>query len=72
MQSAFKQFPEGTDLLDFIRLLLDVMPYKNDDTFFLVVCGIEIFKAICMGDRKKNHIDYKDFLNHVTDVFKFI
>ena len=44
------------------------MPFKNDDIFFLIICSVEIFKAIILGNRNKNTITYRDFLNHVTDV----
>ena len=55
-------------MIEFVQICLEFMPYKNDDIFFLIICSIEIFKAIVLGDRKKTTITYRDFLNHVTDV----
>lgn len=56
------------DLIDLTSILLEWMPFKTDDIFFLVICAIEVYKQIEYIKGKNTKVFYRDFLNNITDV----
>lgn len=69
IQSRLAQYePAGVDILCFVRNLLDILPHSYDETLYLAMAIIEIFRDACERLNLNNMMKAGDFSNYTVDV----
>ena len=61
-------YPKGVDVVDFVRIMLNIIPHKEEITFFLAMAIIDIFKEISEKNGMITKIYLRNFTNRVCDV----
>lgn len=65
---VFDEFAKnGVDVVDFTRILLNIIDHNKDQTIYLTIVSIKFFKSMSQS-LKKNTIHFKDFVHFATDV----
>ena len=70
IELAFLKFePKGVDLIDFVRVLLNIIGHEKDETLYLTIGLVDLFKDICETyGLQQNFLKAKDILNYVVEV----
>lgn len=69
IQQHFQKYDQrGVDIIDFVRIFLNIIPHTETETIFLVIGLIELFKDICDSSGLTTHVTAKDVFNFITDV----
>ena len=56
------------DMVNFVRVCINIIHDNNDETFFVIIMAIDLFKAICDDNKIQNYIQYQHILNYFTEV----
>lgn len=73
IESKFKEYDKKrVDLIDFCKVFLSVFDHSQDETLYLVLTLIDLFKETCEYYNLEEYIFFKDFTNFVVDVVFFI
>jgi hypothetical protein len=54
--------------VNFVRLAINIIPHNPEETLFLIMSVIELFKAISQNSLGESTISYQDFLTYITEV----
>jgi len=69
IEKGFKLYDEnGADLIDFTRIFLNSIEHAEDETLYLTISLIDLFKDICESYGLKSHVKSKDVLNYIVEV----
>jgi hypothetical protein len=69
IQKNFREFnAKGADIIDFVRIFLNILSHEQDETLYLAISLIDLFKDICETYNLKNLVKSQDILNYVVDV----
>ena len=69
IESKFKEYrKKKVDLIDFCKIFLSVFDHDQNDTIYLVLTLIDLFKETCEFYNLSDLIEFKDFTNFVVDV----
>jgi len=69
IERGFKIYDNhGADLLDFTRIFLNAIEHEQDETLYLAISLIDLFKEICETYGLKSHVKSKDVLNFIVEV----
>lgn len=60
--------PKGVDIVDFVKLLLSVIPHKEDQTLYITAGIIDLFKEICETYSLQKLVKGIDVLNYIVEV----
>lgn len=64
--------PGGADILSFVRNLLDILPHSYDETLYLAMALIEIFRDVCERLNLNSNIRANDFSNYTVEVISIL
>jgi hypothetical protein len=67
-QYLSKHAQEGVDLVDFVKIFLNVVSHGEDETLYLTIALIDLFKEICETYNLKDKVGSSDILNYIVDV----
>jgi hypothetical protein len=59
---------KGIDVVDFVKLLLSVIPHGEDQTLYITAGIIDLFKDICETYSLPNLVKGNDVLNYIVEV----
>jgi len=69
MEQIFRQYDsKGIDLIDFCRAFLNMIAHEEDETLYIVIALIDLFKDICETFNLSNLVNAKDVLNYIVEV----
>ncbi len=69
IEKGFKLYDDnGADLIDFTRIFLNSIEHAEDETLYLTISLIDLFKDICESYGLKSHVKSKDVLNYIVEV----
>ena len=69
IEQRFKDYDRrGVDIIDFVRIFLNIIEHKEDETLFIVIALIEFFKDICETYGLTTHVKCPDIINYIVDV----
>jgi len=69
IETVFKQFDnKGVDLIDFTRAFLNLVHHEEDETLYITIALIDLFKDICETFNLNNLVSAKDVLNYIVEV----
>lgn len=60
--------PKGIDVVDFVKLLLSIIPHTEDQTLYITAGIIDLFKDICETYSLNNLVKGIDVLNYIVEV----
>jgi len=70
MEQIFRQYDaKGIDLIDFCRAFLNMIQHEEDETLYIVIALIDLFKDICETFNLSNMVNSKDVLNYIVENF---
>ena len=58
----------GVDIFNFVRVFLNVIHHEEDETLYLAVALIDLFRNICDAYDLETQVKSKDILNYLVDV----
>jgi hypothetical protein len=59
---------KGVDIIDFVRIFLNLIPHHEEETLYLTIGLIDLFKDICETFNLPNSIKSADILNYIVEV----
>lgn len=72
IQSIEKRFIEyggkGLDVYDFTRVFLNILPHGQDETLYLTIALIDLFKNVCDAYTLDTYVKSNDILNYIVEV----
>ena len=69
IELKFKDYDaRGVDIIDFVRIFLNIIEHKENETLYLVIGLIDLFKEICESFNLTTHVRATDILNYIVDV----
>ena len=69
IENKFKEYDvKGVDLIDFVRILLSVIEHKEEQTLYIVMSIIDLFKEISESFGLSNIIQASDVINYIVEV----
>lgn len=72
VELRFKDYDvKGVDIIDFVRIFLNIIEHRERETLYIVIGLIDLFKEICETFNLGNHIRSTDIINYVVDVRSF-
>ena len=72
IEKHFQDFdPKGLDIIDFAKAFLNLIPHQEDETLYLTIALIDLYKDINETFDLKNKVKASDVLNYIVDVFSF-
>ena len=73
IENKFKEFTsEGLDIYGFIRAILQIITHNYDETLYLTIALVDLFRDICESFDLKHRVKTKDVVSYVSDVSKLI
>jgi hypothetical protein len=63
---------KGVDIIDFVRIFLNLIPHNDEETLYFTVGLIDLFKDICETFNLTNTIKSGDILNYIVEVGSFL
>lgn len=60
--------PKGLDIIDFVRLMLNSISHRDDETLYLAMALVELFKRISENLNLVNTIHMKHITSIICDV----
>ena len=69
IERRFRDFdPRGVDIVDFVRMFLNILDHNESETLYIVMGLIELFRDICETFSLAGYVKAADVLNYVVDV----
>lgn len=69
LQEKFLEFDKkGVDIIDFVKIFLNVLEHSENETLYLIVGLIDIFKEISENLKMATHVKITDFTSYIVDV----
>lgn len=71
LETKFGEFDKkGVDIIDFVKIFLNVLEHSEHETLYLIVGLIDIFKEISEHRNMATHVKLADFTSYIVDVSK--
>lgn len=72
IEQRFKDYDaRGTDIVDFVRIFLSIIEHTEEETLYIVIGLIDLFKEICEAFNLSTNVKSSDVLNFIVDVMSF-
>lgn len=69
LEEKFEDFDvKGVDIIDFVKIFLSVIEHTENETLFLIVGLIDIFKEISENIGMATYVKINDFSSYIVDV----
>ena len=69
LEKNFKDYDiKGIDIVDFVKIFLNLLSHEEDETLYITVAIIDLFRDICESYQLSNKVRARDVLNYVVDV----
>jgi len=69
IQYSFAGYSEkGVDVIDFTKIFLNILPHGEDETLYLTLSIIDLFKDICNSFDLKDLITASKVLDYIVEV----
>ena len=62
------QNPKGLDVLSFVRAFLNILSHDEDETLYLTIALIDLFRTICDTYGLGGYAKSNDVLNYIVEV----
>ena len=73
LEQRFKDFEShGIDIIDFVKVFLNMIEHTEKETLYIVLALIDLFKDICESYGLTTHVRCVDLVNYIIDVTTFI
>ena len=73
VESKFKEHEKkGVDIVDFVKIMLSCFDHKQDETIYIVLALIDLFKGICESMSIKEFVRFQDFTTFIVEVNSFL
>ena len=73
IEQKFKELNHaGVDIIDFTRAFLAIIPHQENETLYIVMGLVDLFKEICESFGLTNHVRGSDVINYIVDGNNFI
>ena len=71
LEKNFKEYDKkGVDIIDFVRIFLNIIEHQENETLFLVMSLVDFFRVISENLNMATYIKYVDVTNFVCEVEK--
>lgn len=61
---------KGLDVVDFVKVMLSIFEHSQEETIYIVLELIELFKMICENQNLKDVIRFKNLTDYIIEVLK--
>lgn len=69
LEVSFLQYDEGgVDIVDFVKLILEVMEGNVEKKVFLVIAAIDLYKDVAEGHALPQMMKYRNFTDYLINV----
>lgn len=69
IESKFKLYEKkGVDIIDFAKILLESLEHRQEETVYITLNLVDIFKGIAESMNLKDHIKFSDFTSYIVEV----
>lgn len=69
IESKFKLYEKkGVDIIDFVKILLESLEHRQEETVYITLNLVDIFKGIAESMNLKDHIKFSDFTSYIVEV----
>lgn len=69
IESKFKLYDKkGVDIVDFVKILLECFEHKQEETIYIVLSLVDLFKGIGESMSLKEYVKFRDFTGFIVDV----
>lgn len=65
MEKAFRIFNDKINITDFVRIMLSMITHNENETLFLVLALIDMFKEISEKQEMKEILQFKDISDFI-------
>lgn len=55
---------KGADIIDFVRLFLNVIEHNEEETLFMVIATVDLFRKVSENIDMASHVKFQ----HLTDL----
>lgn len=70
IEKSFKEFDKkGVDIIDFVRVFLNIIEHQDHETLYLIMALIDFFRVISENLNMATFVKYTDVTNFVCEVF---
>ena len=71
IEKSFKEFDKkGLDIIDFVRVFLNIIEHQDNETLYLIMALIDFFRVISENLNMTTFIKYTDVTNFICEVRK--
>jgi hypothetical protein len=69
IEKSFKEFDKkGVDIIDFVRVFLNIVEHQDNETLYLIMALIDFFRVISENLNMATFIKYTDVTNFICEV----
>lgn len=68
LEKVFSESSKKMDMVQFVRYFLSVIEHRDQETIYLTIALIDIFKELSQGKRNENEIAFLDLTNYFCEV----
>lgn len=69
IEKSFKEFDKkGLDIIDFVRVFLNIIEHQDNETLYLIMALIDFFRVISENLNMAAFIKYTDVTNFICEV----
>lgn len=70
MERAFKDYDKkGVDIIDFVRIFLNILEHQSQETLYLIMALVELFRIISESLNMASYLKYQDITNYICDSY---
>lgn len=62
---------KGLDVVDFVKVMLSIFEHSQEETIYIVLELIELFKSVCENQSLKDVIRFKNLTDYIIEVLCF-
>jgi len=69
VEQKFEAFgTQGADIFEFVRIFLNILPHSEDETIYIAIALIDLFRNIIDTYALDKHVRSTDVLNYIIEV----
>lgn len=70
LEQQFKDYDKkGVDIIDFVRIFLNIIQHKENETLYLCIALVDFFRLISESLNMQQFLKYIDVTNFICDEF---
>ena len=70
LEKAFKEHDKkGVDIIDFVRIFLNILEHQPFETIYLIMSLVEFFRIISENLNMVSHLKFQDITNYICDAY---